>query len=241
MDPGVEIVTPVVSRRTPRLGPVAVLVCSRTDLDILVRRIGRLPSDGRRLYTSRLYPSADGPSLVGPLIGAPYAVMLLETLAAWGAETFLFLGWCGAISKTVAIGDLILPTAAVVDEGTSRHYGVDIGRQAVPAPALVACIREAYTDAGIVVREGTVWSTDAIYRETGEKVAHYQDMGVLAVEMELSALVSAGHFRRVGVAGVLVVSDELGSYTWRPGFKDERFHMAREAAIHGIEQLCRTL
>jgi purine-nucleoside phosphorylase len=242
MDRDVEIVTPVVSRHTPRLGPLVVMASSRVDLDDLGRRFGRQPPDARRLFTSRLYPGSDrGPSLVGPFIGAPYAVMLLETLAAWGAETFLFLGWCGAISPSVAVGDLILPTAALVDEGTSRHYGIDIGRQAVAPPELVAKIRGVYAEAGIAVREGTVWSTDAIYRETREKVAHYQRIGVLAVEMEFSALVAAARFRRVDAAGVLVVSDELGGFAWRPGFKDERFKKARESAAWGLEQLCRIL
>jgi len=167
--------------------------------------------------------------------------MLLETLAAWGAETFLFMGWCGAISPSVTIGDLILPTGAVVDEGTSRHYGLDIGRQAVTAPALAAKIREVYAASGIALKEGTVWSTDAIYRETREKVAHYQRMGVLAVEMEYSALVAAARFRRRDLAGVLAVSDELSGLDWRPGFRDERFKSAREAAAGGLEQLCRIL
>jgi uridine phosphorylase len=237
----VEIVTPVVSRNTPRLGPVVVMAGSQADLDDFVRRFARRPSEARPLFTSRLYPSGDSLSLVGPLIGAPYAVMLLETLAAWGAKTFLFLGWCGAISPSVTVGDLILPTSAVVDEGTSRHYGLDIGRRATPAPNLVAHVRQAYAAAAIAIREGTVWSTDAIYRETREKVAYHQSSGVLAVEMEFSALVAAGLFRGVDVAGVLVVSDELGSFTWRPGFKDERFKKARHEAACGMEALCRNL
>ncbi len=241
MGPEPAIVTPVVGRRTPRLGPVAVMASSQSDLELLCRRLGRDPSGSRPVFTSRLYPGTEGPSLVGPFIGAPYAVMLLETLAAWGAETFLFWGWCGAVSPSLAVGEIVLPTAALIDEGTSRHYGLEIGREAAPAPAVAARVREVYSRAGVAFREGAVWSTDAIYRETREKVAFYQALGVLAVEMELSALFTAARFRRLGAAGVLVVSDELGSFTWRPGFRDERFNQARETVAAQMEGLCRSL
>ena len=65
-------------------------------------------------------------SITGPFIGAPYAAMLLETLIAWGARRIIFLGWCGAVAEEVKIGDIILPTAALIDEGTSGHYSAPV-------------------------------------------------------------------------------------------------------------------
>jgi hypothetical protein len=47
-------------------------------------------------------------------------------------------------------------------------------------------------------------------------------------------------FRRVALAGILVVSDELSSLDWRPGFKDERFAQGRRTACKVVEELCRT-
>jgi uridine phosphorylase len=234
------LVNPVRPKRGPAIGPVAVMASSQADLEALRRRLCGEGQRARPLFNSSLY-CGDRISLIGPLIGAPYAVMLMETLIAWGVERFIFLGWCGAVSPSVVIGDVILSTAAVVDEGTSPHYGFPSG-ETVHAPAgLLDAVRKSFSDFGVPVKEGIVWSTDAIYRETRQKVAFYQARQVLAVEMELSALFAVAHFRQVAVAAVLVVSDELGSFVWRPGFKDERFKKARTDAVAAVEDLCRNL
>jgi nucleoside phosphorylase len=77
---------------------------------------------------------------------------------------------------------------------------------------------EALKKQGLPFSKGAVWTTDAIYRETPEKVRTYQGLGVLAVEMEMSALMTVAIYRSVAVAGLLVVSDELSHLRWRPGF-----------------------
>ena len=238
------IVNPVQYARSPRLGPVALMVSPKVDLDRYRHRMSWLKKDFSRLYLSRLYmPDTDGPgiSLVGPMIGAPYAVMILETLIAWGCRQLIFFGWCGAIGEDVRTGDILIPTEAVIDEGTSRHYlGQDV-RSVKPAGALSRTLFRTFADQEGNVHKGPIWSTDAVYRETREKVRHYQQSGVLGVEMELSALFSVGRYRSVDVAGVLVVSDELSSLTWRPGFKSTRFKTARTTAIRGVLACCREL
>ncbi len=239
------IVNPVQYARSPRLGPMALMVSPKADLDRYRHRMPWLKKDSSRLYLSRLYiPNTGGPgiSLVGPMIGAPYAVMILETLVAWGCRQVIFFGWCGAIAENVRTGDVIIPTEAVIDEGTSRHYlGRDI-QSVKPAGALGRALFRAFSDDQEgKVHNGPIWSTDAVYRETREKVRHYQQSGVLGVEMELSALFSVGRYRSVDVAGVLVVSDELSSLTWRPGFKTARFKTVRMNAIDRILACCREL
>jgi nucleoside phosphorylase len=72
-------------------------------------------------------------------------------------------------------------------------------------------------------RKGTVWTTDAPYRETPDKVKAYKDKGVLAVEMEMSALMTVAVFRSVRLTGLLVVSDELFHLKWHTGFNDPKF------------------
>jgi hypothetical protein len=59
--------------------------------------------------------------------------------------------------------------------------------------------------------------------------------------MELSALLSAGAALGVAVGGLLVVSDELSTLEWRPGFRDPRFQQARRTACAIVERLCRSL
>jgi purine-nucleoside phosphorylase len=86
------------------------------------------------------------------------------------------------------------------------------------------------SDSGHRWQEGTVWSTDGFYRETVPQVAAYQARGVLGVDMEMAALFTVGRFRQTPVAGLLVVSDELGTLTWNPGYRSEPFRRARDQA-----------
>jgi uridine phosphorylase len=168
-------------------------------------------------------------TLMAPALGAPYAVMVLEKLIALGAQMVLALGWCGSLQPHLAIGDLVLPSTAVSTEGTSRHYPLN-GQPMAPDPGLFGVLRDLMDTTEARWREGAVWSTDGFYRETAGQVRHYQGQGVLGVDMEMAALFTVGRFRHVPVAGLLVVSDELGTLQWQPGYRSERFRRARDQA-----------
>ena len=169
-------------------------------------------------------------TLTAPALGAPYAVMVLEKLMVLGARMVLALGWCGSLQSGLAIGDLVLPTTTVSTEGTSRHYPSK--RPAPdPDPGLTGILRQPAVEASDHPwQEGPVWSTDGFYRETVQLVAAYQAQGVLGVDMEMAALFTVGRFRQVPVAGLLVVSDELATLHWNPGYRSEPFRRARDQA-----------
>lgn len=236
------IVRPIIGRKSPKLGPLAVMVSSGGDLQSMTRALP-VTEQAAHLMMSRLFVSNDGRAdaryaIAGPVVGAPYAVMLMEPLIAWGAREVLFMGWCGAISPRVEIGDIIVPTGAIIDEGTSPGYGATPMDTACPSEAMNRRIISALTARGSKFHEGRIWSTDAIYRETPEKVARFQARNALAVEMELSALFTVGRYRGIQVGAVLAVSDELTTLTWKPGFKDDRFSRSRRTLIEVIKTLC---
>jgi uridine phosphorylase len=168
-------------------------------------------------------------TFLAPALGAPYAVMVLEKLIALGARMVLALGWCGSLQSHLAIGDLVLPTTTVSTEGTSRHYPLD-GQPPDPDPGLARILQNLLETTDARWQEGAVWSTDGFYRETVELVQHYQAQGVLGVDMEMAALFTLGRFRQMPVAGLLVVSDELATLRWNPGYRSERFRRARDQA-----------
>jgi len=185
----------------------------------------------------RLYTCPDDPkrfTAVGPYIGAPYGVMLMETLIAWGARHLIVFGWCGALSPDLSVGDILVPTGAYVDEGTSAHYGHTGECPARASLPLTQEIKGLMAANGLSYHEGLIWTTDAIYRETVDKVKQYRDKHALAVEMELSALFTLGRFRGVDVGAILIVSDELSTLKWRPGFGHHRFKAQRDS-------ICRVL
>jgi len=224
------------------LGKFAVMVSGQADLKLLGGQLRFSGHSASTLFSSKLHRiSAPGHpyAVVGPIIGAPYAVMVLEKLVARGAVKLLFFGWCGAISPSVKIGDIIVSTGAIVDEGTSRHYaaGMD-GALALPSPLMVDEICRALNDRNLDFHKGDVWTTDAVYRETTNKIATYQKQNALAVEMELSALFTVGRFRKVDVGGILVVSDELSTMTWKPGFSHQRFKNTRKRVCEAIQHYC---
>jgi len=238
------IVNPIKSKKSPQIGAVAVMAATEMDLFFLCDLFHFNKDDYRRLFTSRLYPRNSLPDrvcLTGPGIGSPYAVMILETLICWGARRIIFLGWCGAVSEQVKTGDIILPTAAVVDEGTSRNYVEPVNGQSKPAPSMVSLVEKVLADNRVAFHSGKIWTTDAVYRETREKVESYQKQGVLAVEMEISALFSVAQFRQVELGAMLVVSDELSSLKWRPGFRDKRFVEGHQTACKMVKEACQQL
>lgn len=172
-------------------------------------------------------------TLVAPAIGAPYAVAVLEKLIALGAAMVLALGWCGSLQTQAPVGTVILPEAAVSGDGTSRYYFPEEDSHS-PHPLLLAHLQRSLERADLPFCRGRVWTTDAFYRETVDLVRAHQGQGVLGVEMEMAALFAVGRFRRVPIAGLLLVSDELAEMSWQPAYRSEalrqRFRQSRHAA-----------
>jgi uridine phosphorylase len=237
------IIFPKRGKHSPHLGAVAVIAGTESDLALLCGALHFDTEAFQKLFTSRLYlsESPGGVSLIGPVVGAPYAAMVLENLIAWGAKKFIFLGWCGSISETVKIGDIIVAEAAIIDEGTSGHYNDKDARRSFPSASMTTRLQKMLAQNQIHCHNGTIWSTDAIYRETRQKVQFHQDRGVIGVEMEMSALFTVADFRGVHICAMAVVSDELASFKWRPGFKRDEFKRGRRVACKVINDLCRKI
>lgn len=157
-------------------------------------------------------------AVVRTTIGAPAAAIDLEESIALGARTFIVFGTCGSLQRDLYIGQTVLPISAVSDEGTSRHYA---GRPTSrPNPRLVHRLRTACRQRSLPVREGPVWTTDAVYQEGRSRIRALARRGVLGVEMECSALFTVARYRRAAIAALLVVSDEVGGGAWHPAFQD---------------------
>jgi purine-nucleoside phosphorylase len=232
-----SIVPPLGSRKAPDIGSVAVMACCEPDIRLIKANVANpivVPFFTSTLITPQ--KSDKGICVAGPFIGAPYAVMLLESLIAKGANKIIVLGWCGAVTKELNVGDIILPDMAIVDEGTSQNYKV-LGKKipsSTPDLKLVDQFSDHLKNQKIEFKRKTIWTTDAIYRETKNKVGHFRSLGAHAVEMECSALFSVAEYRKVQLASVLVVSDSVASKDWDPGFRNKQFKNARKNACEAI-------
>lgn len=134
-------------------------------------------------------------------IGAPSAVIALEELIMCGAHTFIRVGTCGALQKDIDIGDVIIPTAACRGEGTSQQY-VPLEFPAVAHPDIVNALKMAAPDA----YTGIVWTEDSFYISDTE---YWNSLGILAVEMECSALFAVASLKKVRLGAILAVDGNL--------------------------------
>ncbi len=237
IDPDRAIVRPVKGKNCPDLPDLAVMVSTKRDLDWLASLFEDRKLEQKKLYNGILYHS-DPFSFAGPMLGAPYAVMMLETLLSWGAGKVLFVGWCGSISAELKVGTVLVPTGAFIDEGTSRGYGGIYDDCARPSEVMTNILREALRFKNVPFQEGPIWTTDSIFRETVQKVEYFKDREAVAVEMELSALFTVSRYRQAELGAVLVVSDDLSDYTWKPGFKSQAFKDARKNVCEAIREIC---
>jgi len=219
------------------------MVSSEEDLSFLRQNMDIDEGSFHKFMISRLYQThsaGKGVSLVGPMIGAPYAVMILERLIALGAKKIIFWGWCGSLQEQVKISDFVIPIEAMSEEGTSQHYLPD-HPLSKPHPGMIEVIEGCLMSHRIPFHKGAIWTTDAPFRETKEKVLSFKREGKLAVEMEVSALFTVSRFRGVALGALLVVSDELATLRWKHGFSLAGFANARKAAAKVIGELCQKL
>ncbi len=214
-------------------GPaLAVMAATLPDLQSFAGILD-IPKDHfRDFFSARLYRKGEGNRgffLAGPFIGAPHAAILLENLIVRGVRNILFAGWCGTLTGDPAVGDVVIASGAVADEGTSRHYGIpDSSVRLETSQHLNGILTKSMTELGIPVKTADVWTTDALYRETPEKIGLFREKGACVVEMELSALLAVAKFRGVGLSSLQIVSDDVSGALWQAGFKDIRFKQGRK-------------
>ncbi|WP_243058096.1 purine-nucleoside phosphorylase [Nocardioides sp. SR21] len=151
-------------------------------------------------------------SVQGSGMGQPsLAIYVHELFTQFDVRSVIRVGSCGGMSEKVAIRDIVIASGACTDSSMNRirFEGLDY------APvADFGLLRAAY-DAGVStgstsgVHVGLIYSSDSFYAARPELAARMVEYGVLAVEMEASALytLAAQHGRRA--LAICTVSDHL--------------------------------
>jgi uridine phosphorylase len=171
--------------------------------------------------------------IAGPAIGSPMAALSMEKLIVLGAKRIVLFGWCGAISRDLKVGDILIPTEALAGEGTSHYY--PLTAPVAPAIEFRQTIERFFYAHNAVVHSGRVWSTDAVYREDRRTLKDLRsNERVIAIDMEFSALCAVACFRGIEFAAILVVSDELFGKVWRPGFSEGAFIQNKAMALNSV-------
>lgn len=152
-------------------------------------------------------------ALVQAGVGSPTAAAQIEELTALGCKKYIACGSCGVLQKEIALGHLIIPIAAVRDEGTSYHY-MPPSREAVPSEQAVQIITSALAARQVPYIRAKTWTTDAFYRETPAKIKQRKQEGCVTVEMEASAFMAAALYNNVTFGQILYAGDTLDGAVW---------------------------
>lgn len=148
-----------------------------------------------------------------PFSTAPGAATTLEELHAMGCSTFVICGAAGALKKGSKIGEIILPTSAVRDEGTSYHY-IAPSREVTCHEETVGKSRSILSKLDIPFSTGKTWTTDAIYRETPNMIELRRSEGCLTVEMETAAFFAVSKYYNLPLVQLLYAGDDVSGEAW---------------------------
>lgn len=95
-------------------------------------------------------------------IGSPSTAIAIEELANIGAEVFIRIGTCGALKEGINSGDLIIPYAAIRDEGTSLEY-VPAEFPSVANPEVFTALKQSAENQNFKFHTGINRTHDAFY------------------------------------------------------------------------------
>jgi nucleoside phosphorylase len=157
--------------------------------------------------TDRLVYRLGELTLVYSGMGSPAAANALEMIAANGGRRVVVFGACGGIDTAVRVGDLIVVSAAVRGEGTSRYYAPPEFPAAFH-PLLTARLHEAASRAGVGCHLGRVYTTDAGYRQGPEIYETYAGLAI-GVESECAAAAVVGARLGLEIGALLFCSDNI--------------------------------
>lgn len=170
--------------------------------------------------------------LIQAPVGAPAAVLTEERLFAYGVETILAIGCCGALTD-LPENTFLTVEKAFREEGTSFHY-------LPPEPFITLDekprrqLESYFRDKQLLFQGCTTWSSDGFFRETKDKIRQRKADGCQVVDMECSALAACARFRKKTFAQILFTADTLSHMShdqrnWGYQSRDAALTLAKEA------------
>lgn len=174
-------------------------------------------------------------------IGSPSAAIAVEELARVDAETLIRVGSCGAIQPETDVGDLVITSGAVRQEGTSKEY-VRESYPAVADHAVVSALVAAAESLGYDYHVGLTASTDSFYagqsregyggfraRGSDERIEELRQAGVLNFEMEASAILTLASLYGLRAGAVCTVYADRTTGEFRVEGQERAARTASEA------------
>lgn len=146
--------------------------------------------------------------IMSPSEGAPISATMLEMAIASGVKSVVAFGTAGSLDGGTLPHKIVIPTAAVREEGVSYHYMPD-SEEVAQDKASIDILKKEIQKHGLEFILGKTWTTDAFFRETAGKAKAMKAKGCVCVDMECSALIAICKFRNVNFAQFLISFDNL--------------------------------
>ncbi len=151
-------------------------------------------------------------SVQGSGMGLPsLSIYLNELLREYDVRTVVRVGSCGALTEDLRLRDLVIASGACTDSSMNRIRFEGLDYAPVADYELLRAAHDAFEAKALDVaaKVGLIFSSDSFYSPRPELTARMVEYGVLAVEMEASALYTlAAQYRRRALA-ICTVSDHI--------------------------------
>jgi uridine phosphorylase len=168
-------------------------------------------------YSGRAVLDGEPLTIQSSGMGGPSAAIVIAELADLGAATVLRVGTCGGLDGALELGELVVVSEAVCEDGTSR--ALQAAARVSPDPKLLARMRGVGS-----ARAVAVVSTDLFYDTPLGTEERWRDAGAMAVEMEAATLFALAARRQLRAGALLIVTDLL--FPTRQRIEPERLQEA---------------
>ena len=152
--------------------------------------------------------TSDGISIINFGMGSANAATIMDLLGAIHPAAVLFLGKCGGLKKKNKLGDLILPIAAIRNEGTSNDY-LPEEVPALPAFSLQRAVSSTIRSYEMDYWTGTVFTTNRrVWEHDAQFKDYLQKTRSMAIDMETATIFTVGFANEIPTGALLLVSDQ---------------------------------
>lgn len=168
-------------------------------------------------------------------VGCPACGGNLDLFNAMGITKVMFCGGGGVLVKDLEVGQILVVDGAIRDEGFSYQY-IPASRVIYTDPAITEKIIDYLDKREVSYLRGLVWTTDAIFRETMDRIELRKKEGAKIVEMEQAGCIAVAQFRKFAYGALIYSGDDLSGEDW-----DGRKWRSREGVRYDLVQLCSEL
>lgn len=184
-----------------------------------------------------IYRFVDSPDvwIVLGQVGCPACAGNLDLFNGFGIKKVMFCGGGGVLDRNIKVGEFLVVEGAIRDEGFSYHY-LPAGRVVNNKPEIVKRITDYLDEKGFDYIKGICWTTDAILRETADRIELRKSEGAKIVEMEQAGCLAVAQFRGFDYGAIIYGGDDVASDEW-----DNRGWGQRFGIRYNLIMLCKEL